>query len=106
MTLFDPLPGLVHADPHDTELEAAESVAEHTGRLRLFVAALLAASPAGLTDDEGGQLLALVLPYADRLTFGRRRQELYTAGRVSDSGLRRRTPRGRNAIVWTVRDER
>jgi hypothetical protein len=90
-------PGRVHRNAHDTELAAAESVRDVTGRLRIQVLNLLREHPAGLTDDEGGALMD-----GDRLTFGRRRQELVDAGLVKKTDLRRLTPRGRNAIVWQI----
>jgi len=90
-----PSPGQMHLFGHDTEWAAAISVTAITGRLRLKVLALLREHPAGLTDDEGAALLG-----GDRLTFGRRRQELAKARLVYDSGERRRTPTGRRAIVW------
>jgi hypothetical protein len=92
--------GRVHHDPHDTEVSAAVSIAPLTGKLRTAVLRLLGEHPFGLTDDEGARLLNVVYPGADRLTFGRRRQELCRAGLVSASGLRRATPHGRSAIVW------
>jgi hypothetical protein len=88
-------PGRTHHNPTDTELEAAESVTNVTGGLRVQALALLRATPHGLTDDEGGALMG-----ADRLTFGRRRNELVIEGLVYDSGLRRLTPHNRRAIVW------
>lgn len=95
-TTFDPRPGLCHQDGHDTEFASADSVTEITGRLRKIALRLLVnAGDHGLTDDEGGLLLG-----ADRLTFGRRRQELYREGYVVKSDDRRLTPTGRKAIVW------
>lgn len=90
-------PPPVHAHGHDTEHEAADSVAAVTGALRRQVMALLVSHEDGLTDDEGGVLMG-----GDRLDFGRRRQELYRRGLVADSGVRRLTPRGRKAIVWIL----
>ena len=95
--------GRVHHHPHDTETAAAVSVADHTGKIRTAVLGLLREHPGGLTDDEGGGLLtSRGFRAADRLTFGRRRQELALLGLVVDSGRRRPTPRGRSAIVWTA----
>lgn len=98
--LTEAAPGRVHRDGHDTERAAAASVAQISGALRTVVYALLRAHPDGLTDDQGGQLMAQRVPGADRLTFGRRRQELARVGLVIDSGRRAATPRGRTAIVW------
>lgn len=92
--------GQLHKDAHDTETLAAGAMRPHTKRLRELVLELLRGRPDGLTDDDGAQLLRAKVPSADRLTFGRRRQELVTAGLVRDSGHRRPTPHGRSAIVW------
>lgn len=97
-SIADPRPGRVHRVAKDTEIEAAASVTPITGRLRVQAYKLLKRYPKrGLTDDEGGALMG-----ADRLTFGRRRQELVAEGLVKDSGVRRPGPSGRNAIVWVV----
>lgn len=93
--------GRVHAAAHDTEVEAAKSIDARV--LRGRVLALLQAHTEGLTDDEGGELMrAQGLPLADRLTFGRRRSELFRAGLVRKSGVKRPTKFGRDAIVWVA----
>lgn len=97
-TVYAPAPGRVHRAGPDTEREAAGSVAPVTGALRRRVLDLLTdAGALGLTDDEGGRLLG-----GDRLTFGRRRNELARVGLVVDSGRRRRNPNGRSAVVWVT----
>lgn len=98
------IPGpFAHRDGHDTEQAARDSIAGAAKTIRGQVLRLIvAAGPDGLTDDEGGQLFRSKYPHADRLTFGRRRHELTVAGLVKKSGQRRKTPRGRNAIVWVV----
>lgn len=90
-------PGKAHRDDPDTSHDAAASVTPITGRLRAEVLALLRQHPEGLTDDEGGALMR-----SDRLRFGRRRNELCDRGLVVDSGVRRLTPAGRNAVVWVA----
>jgi hypothetical protein len=98
-----PAEGRMHREPGDTELAAAISMKPHTASLRAKVLELLREAGArGLTDDEGAQLLQLRhrLPYVDRLTFGRRRQELCIAGLAYDCGLRRLSQAHRRAIVW------
>lgn len=98
--LLDPN-GQVHSAGHDTEHAAARSIDAKV--LRAKVLDLLRAHPAGLTDDEGGELMrAAGLPLADRLTFGRRRSELFQAGMVRKTGEKRPTKFGRDAIVWAV----
>jgi hypothetical protein len=100
-SLFDPAPGQWHLFGSDTEAEAALSVTAVTGRLRKRALELLRYHDAtGLTDDEGGALMG-----GDRLTFGRRRNELAKAGLVYDSGDRRRTPTGRKATVWKAKPD-
>ena len=94
--------GRAHRDGWDTEKAAAGSMRGKANTLRLAVLNLLRQAPDGLTDDEGGQLLRQQYPAADRLTFGRRRQELCTVGLAADTGKRRQTPSGRWAIVWTA----
>lgn len=97
-TIAAPRKGRVHRVAKDTEIEAAESVTPITGRLRMQAYTLLKRYPKrGLTDDEGGVLMG-----SDRLTFGRRRQELVIAGLVEDSGVRRPGPSGRSTVVWRV----
>lgn len=99
-----PAEGRMHRDPVDTEQAAAESMKPHTASLRVRVLTLLrTAGDRGLTDDEGANLLAAELGphvYVDRLTFGRRRQELCKAGLVYGSHLRRPARSSRSAIVW------
>jgi hypothetical protein len=94
--------GRMRRDPVDTEREAAQSTAPLVKSLRQCVLQLLRDHTEGLTDDQGAELLNLRfgLPYVDRLTFGRRRQELCKAGLAHDSGRRRPSARGRRAIVW------
>jgi hypothetical protein len=88
-------PAPLHLKPTDTEAKAALAIGEHTKRLRDKVITILRENPSGLTDDEGAAILG-----GDRLDFGRRRNELVREGLVRDSGYRRPTPRGHNAIVW------
>lgn len=88
--------GRYHSHGTDTELEAALSVGRVVMSRRKMAAILLrSVGVIGLTDDEGGEAMG-----GDRLTFGRRRQELCMAGLVVDSGKRRFTPVGRRAVVW------
>lgn len=93
----EPQQGGYHIKGRDSERISAALAAPRTGSLRREVIRLLSMAPDGLTDDEGGALLG-----GDRLTFGRRRSELATAGLVKDSGQTRTTPYGRQAIVWVL----
>jgi hypothetical protein len=97
----EPRQGQMHTVSHDTEIAAAQAIKPRTGDQRKTVLALLTAHPDGLTDDEGGAFMG-----GDRLTFGRRRSELYRDGFVIDSGDRRPTPYGRTAIVWQLAKKR
>lgn len=94
------LAGRQHKGGPDTEGAAAASMIPSKQRMQDQVLATLeAAYPNGLTDDEGAALLC----WRDRLSFGRRRQELCEAGKVVDSGSRRHNPdTGRSAVVWRV----
>lgn len=101
MPPYDAEGGQVHRGARDTEILAAGSMRQTKHVLRERVLGVLQSHPAGLTDDEGAELLeAWFKAPADRLTFGRRRQELVRDGLVLDSGYRRTTPHGRSAIVW------
>jgi hypothetical protein len=93
--MTDTLIGRHHRPGHDTERAAAESMQDHTERLRALVLRTLLDNPAGLTDDEGGAIIG-----GDRLRFGRRRNELVRAGLVEKTTVRRPTGAGRTAIVW------
>lgn len=92
LTLLDDR-GRVHQHAHSTERSAARQV--DARRLRDEALRLLRTHPEGLTDDEGGRLMG-----GDRLTFGRRRNELVRAGLAAKTSKRRPTPSGKSAIVW------
>jgi hypothetical protein len=87
-----------HNAPPGTSERAAAQIAEHTPTLRERVAAFIVSrGPEGATDEEAGLALRI---RAQTLTP--RRGELVKAGRVVDSGRRRRTTTGRTAAVWVV----
>lgn len=91
--------GQAHRFGHDTEKAAARTV--DAPRLRDAVMQLLRSAPRGLTDDEGADLMRRNgYEGADRLTFGRRRNELQKQGLVVKTSERRPTPHGKSAIVW------
>jgi len=105
-TLFDrPLPdptrdiaGGLHREAGDTERAAAELVAPRSGTWRWRVLLAVArAGASGRTDwelhTELGGLLYTVAP---------RRHELARDGWIEDSGKRRRTPSGTEAVVWVL----
>lgn len=101
MVLLD-AKGRVHRYGHDTENQAANRIADRQRLLDAVIRLLRAAGERGLTDDEGAEMLRRhgVAETADRLTFGRRRNELHRAGLVVKTSERRETPNGRSAIVW------
>jgi hypothetical protein len=86
------------ADP-DTSREAAESQADGLTHNQIVVLTAIArAGSTGMIDHEHEPINGL-----DQDTAGKRRGELrdlYAA--VTDSGRRRKTPRGRNAVVWVI----
>lgn len=82
----------------DTSRAAAASVEPRRGRLQAVVLATLVGSAmTGLTDEQGIRITGL-----SPSTYRPRRIELVEAGRVVDSGKRRRTVSGRWAVVWIV----
>lgn len=94
--------GRFHAKPTDTELSAAlgSTTRNPTQRLRVYDA-ILAEGDGGLTYPE----LAEVEGVND--TAHRTRcKELQDGGWVVDSGSRRTTPSGAEAIVWMVPKDR
>lgn len=88
--------GASHTDAGDTEVAAAALVAPRVGSLRARALALIVESgDLGYTAYElhvdMGELLYSVAP---------RMAELQRAGWIIDSGRRRPTPTGGDAIVW------
>ncbi len=85
--------------PYDTDRVAALEVMPRTGTQRRRVLAAIADSPGGLTDHELAEKTGLYLYSA-----APRRTELLRGGWVRDSGARRTTPLGSEAVVWTLTD--
>lgn len=82
--------------PAETTLAAAEQIQQDAPRLRRLVYAYIASRGAnGATDQECQAALHL-----EPNTQPPRRIELTRGGHVRDSGQRRKTRSGRNAIVW------
>ena len=80
----------------DTSRAAAESMTTSAPTLRTKVLKLIIdAGPRGLTDDEIEAVTGM-----RHQTASARRWELVRAGKVRDSGGRRRTRSGRGATVW------
>ena len=90
----DGMPLFVHGS--DTSQEAAESIAKDTNRLRALVLEEIR-DAGGLTCDEIEARLEM-----RHQTCSARVHELMAAGRIRDSGMRRKTRSGRNAVVWVI----
>lgn len=86
-------------DHSDTSTAAAEAIAPTAATLRMAVFGVIAAR--GNATDEEIQI-ELGIPGN---TQRPRRVELCEAGRVVDSGIRRRTKSGRLAVVWIIKPE-
>lgn len=95
---FAPQPGAVRADAPDTSVAAAEAIAPATGTQReLVFSTIFTSGRNGMTDEEVQQALGMN-PSSQRP----RRGELVDAGLVVDSGVRRDTQAGLEAIVWVA----
>ena len=90
----------MHSNPRDTEAEAARLILPRSGTDRLTCLEAFRAHPEGLTDEELAKACGLYL-----YTAAPRRVELTKGGWVVDSGIRRQTDRGRQAIVWRLSTE-
>lgn len=84
----------------DTDRAAAYAVMPRTGTQRRRVLAAIALAEDGLTDHELADATGLYLYSA-----APRRTELLRGGWVRDSGIRRATPLGADAVVWTLTEE-
>ncbi len=81
-----------------TSIAAAAAIESRAETLRVkLLLALREAGECGLTDQEMQRALNM-----DPSTQRPRRGELVKDGKVIDSGLRRRTASGRQAVVWRV----
>ena len=81
----------------DTSEEAADSIEYDTSRLRVIVFRFIQARQLGATCDECEVALDM-----RHQTASARVRELYLRGVITDSGLRRKTRSGRNAVVWVA----
>jgi hypothetical protein len=80
----------------DTRLEAAQAIKPALRKLQqLVLDAIVRSRHYGATDHE---LVAALGMLPD--TLRARRVELKDRGLIRDSGRRRKTPRGRQAVVW------
>lgn len=81
-----------------TSIDAAQQIEPHMPRLRAEVLGVCRVSgPHGATDEE--MQMALVMPAN---TQRPRRVELWKMGLICDSGQKRKTRSGRNAVVWVA----
>jgi len=81
-----------------TSIEAKQAVEPSAETLRVRVWSFIRdCGPMGATDEE----IQLALRLGPQ-TQSPRRRELVQKGVVADSGDRRKTTRGRNAIVWVI----
>lgn len=82
----------------DTSKSAAEAIEPKVGTLRRKVLDRIRLTGSyGVTDEQGWHALNM-----DQNTYRPRRIELWRAGLVKDSGKRRRTTKGRTAVVWVA----
>lgn len=81
----------------DTSRAAAVRISKDAENLRGQVYAYLVSRGDGATDEEGQAKLCM-----DGNTYRPRRRELELAGLVVDSGKRRPTSSGRDAVVWVA----
>jgi hypothetical protein len=79
----------------ETSRAAAHEIAMSVATLRMRVYELIASSPEGVTDEYGQITLGM-----EGNTYRPRRRELQQAGAIKDSGTKRKTSSGRNAVVW------
>ena len=84
-----------HQRGSETSEAAAEAIEPTAGSLRAVVLDWLRANPSGWTDDEM-QVALNMNPSTQRP----RRIELIASGHVYDSGKKRATRSGRNAVIW------
>jgi hypothetical protein len=91
----------VRHDAGDTSREAAESAKPHAGKQRelihFWVKWAGKSEAKGMTADELSMLLELPAQSVSARING-----LHKDGHITDSGLRRKTRYGRNAIVWVA----
>lgn len=90
--LFDSPPYQAHSE---TSRAAAQEIALSVATLRMQVYEAIASAPDGLTDAEGQLALSM-----EGNTYRPRRRELQQAGSIKESGTKRKTSSGRNAVVW------
>lgn len=94
--------GALGHEATDTSEQAAHAALHTAGRdAARVLAAITDRASAGLTDDEGEQVLAL-----RHTTYSARRRGLVLDGLVVDSGARRLTSANRKAIVWIAKAAR
>jgi predicted ArsR family transcriptional regulator len=88
-------PGKAHRHAPETSAKAASDIADISGKQRLLVYKSIENSPDGMTDAQLEADLGI-----QGSSVRPRRKELQERGLIEDSGLRRTTPSGRQAVVW------
>jgi len=89
------------ANAPETSAQAAGAIEKDSTRLRrLVMGHIMACGEAGATDEEIQMALAL-----SGNTERPRRWELEKLEQIRDSGKRRKTASGRNAVVWVARND-
>lgn len=84
--------------PADTSLTAAISMTGHTETYRKAVLKALIDHGPMTADEIGARLNVSILTIRPRTT------ELKDAGKIIDTGQRRKTPSGRPSIVWQAKE--
>ncbi len=88
----------IRSDARETSRQAALEAFPRTGVHRRLILDYIASRPDyGATDDE--IIVALNIRHQ---SAGPRRLELFEGGWIEDSGIRRRTVSGKDAIVWCL----
>ncbi len=87
-------PAAPGAQDRDTSRAAAAAIAPTAARLRERVLTLFERSKGLTADEAAGRLGLSILSVRPRVT------ELARAGKLRDSGVRRKNGSGRSAIVW------
>jgi len=100
----DPLDGPVHARTTDpqTSHDAAASISNDTARTRRYRVLELIRERGPISDDDWFELYLQRWPGSYSYSHRSRRTELRDLGYVRDSGLRKKNPSGREAILWEV----
>lgn len=95
-----PIPSRARAEQPETSANAAGLSLGRRGSQRVRLAEAHAAHPGGLTDEEAATIAGI----DPRSTPWRRCGELRDLGVLADTGRRRPTSLGADAVVWALTD--